>query len=228
MYATVPTLHLHLDETGDWKFTPKSPSKYLILTLAWTYNPQPLATDLTNLRFSVVKAGTSLECFHATEDRQVVRDQVVGTMTKHTDWAFAAVVMEKRKVNPVLYEPDRFYPKFASPLLRFVLRGRSYRPDTNRVLVYADTLPMNTNAKREGVLKALKETCAQTLPSGVEHHVYSYRSHSNKWLQVADYCCWGMRKKWEANNTRTYDQLSPRLAKPELVITDGGDGTTYY
>lgn len=170
MYASVPTLHLHLDETGDWKFTPKSPSKYLILTLAWTCNPQPLATDLTNLRFSVVKAGTSLECFHATEDRQVIRDQVVGTMTK----------------------------------------------------------PMNTNAKREGVLKALKETCAQTLPSGVEHHVYSYRSHSNKWLQVADYCCWGMRKKWEANNTRTYDQLSPRLAKPELVITDGGDGTTYY
>jgi hypothetical protein len=223
----MPTLHIHLDETGDWKFTPKSPSKYLILGMAWTYNPEPLAADLSNLRFGIVKAGTPLECFHATEDRQVVRDQVVATMMRHTDWRFAAVVMEKRKINPVLHEPDRFYPTFASPLLRFVFRGPAFRRDTSRVLVYADTLPMSTNAKREGVLKALKETCANTLPAGVEHHVYSYRSHSNKWLQVADYCCWAMGKKWERGDVRTYDLIRPRLVADELVITDRGN-TTYY
>jgi hypothetical protein len=224
----MPTLHIHLDETGDWRFTPKSPSKYLILTLAWTYDPRPLAAALTSLRFSVVKAGTSLESFHATEDRQAVRNQVVQTIMAHQDWWFAAVVMEKRKINPVLYEPDKFYPKFASPLLKFVFRGRTYRRDTDRVLVYADTLPMSTNAKREGVLKALKETCADCLPDGVTHHVYSYRSHSNKWLQVADYCCWAMSKKWEKGDVRTYDQLYHRLKATELVITDSGDGTTYY
>lgn len=223
----MPTLHIHLDETGDWKFTKKSPTKYIILTMAWTYDPRPLADDLTNLRFSMVKAGTSVELFHASEDKQAVRDQVVAAITGRTGWGFASVVLEKCKINPVLYEPEKFYPKFASPLLKFVLKGSVFRPGTNRVLVYADTLPM-TNAKREGVLKALKETCASSLPASVQHHAFSYRSHSNKWLQVADYCCWSMCKKWERGDTRTYDQLRPRLAATELVITDWGDGFTYY
>jgi hypothetical protein len=223
----VATLHIHLDESGDWKFTPKSPSKYLILTMAWTYEPRPLATALTSCRFGVVKRGSSLEAFHACEDRQAVRDQVVQTLVAHGDWHFASVVLEKCKINPTLYEPDEFYPKFAGALLKFVLRGSHCRKGTDNVLVFSDTLPM-TAAKREGVLKAMKQTCASCLATDVRHHVFSYRSHSNKWLQVVDYCCWAMSRKWERNDNRTYDQLRPRLAAPELVITDRGDGTTYY
>lgn len=195
--------------------------------MAWTYDPLPLATDLTRLRFSLVKAGIGLESFHAAEDKQAVRNQVVTTMVSRPGWAFASVVLEKCKINPVLYAPDQFYPTFAGSLLRFVLRGSAFRSGTDRVLVFADTLPM-TKAKREGVLKALKQTCASGLAANVAHHVFSYRSHSNKWLQVVDYCCWAMSKKWERGNTLTYNQLRPRLAATELVITDRGDGTKYY
>jgi hypothetical protein len=223
----VPTLHIHLDESGDWKFTPKSPSKYFILTLAWTYDPRPLATTLTSLRFALVKEGVPLESFHATEDRQPVRDRVVQSVMAHNGWSFAAVILEKCKINPVLYEPHEFYPKFAGSLLKFVLRGSHCRRGTDRVLVFADTLPM-THAKREGVLKAMKQTCASCLPATTDHHVFSYRRESNKWLQVADYCCWSMTRKWERGDLRTYNQLRGRLAASELVITDGGDGTKYY
>lgn len=223
----MPTLHVHLDESGDWKFTPKSPSRYLILTLAWTYDPLPLATALTSLRFALVKEGVPLESFHATEDKQAVRDRVVQTIIANDRWNFAGVVVEKRKVNPALYEPHEFYPKFAGALLKFVLRGSGYRPETDRVLVFADSLPM-IKAKREGVLKAMKQTCAGNLPDQCTHHVFSYRRESNKWLQVADYCCWAITRKWERGDSRTYDQLLPRLAARELVITDRSDGTTYY
>lgn len=221
------TLHIHLDESGDWKFNPKSPSKYLILTMAWTYDPLPLATDLTSLRFGIVKDGTTLESFHASEDKQAVRDRVVQTMMGRAGWTFASVVLEKCKINPSLYEPHTFYPKFAGSLLKFVLLGSQCRVGTSKVLVYADTLPM-TNAKREGVLKAMKTTCARCLPATVEYHAFSYRRESNKWLQVVDYCCWAMTRRWERNDSRTYDLLRQRLAATELVITNLGDGTTYY
>lgn len=221
------TLHIHLDESGDWNFTPKSPSRYLILTMAWTYDPLPLATDLTSLRFSIIKAGDVIESFHASEDKQAVRDLVVAAMVRRKTWSFASVVLEKRKINPVLYDAHRFYPTFAGALLRFVLKGSALQPGTHKVLVFADTLPM-IKSKREGVLKAMKQTCASCLPKSVEHHVLSYRRESNKWLQVADYCCWAVARKWERSDTRTYIQLLSRLDRSELVITDRGDGRTYY
>ena len=86
---------------------------------------------------------------------------------------------------------------------------------------------MDTNAKREGVVKALKTTCAAELGTR-PYHINSHRLESNSWLQVVDYCCWSVQRKWERADTRTYDQLRPRLALTELEITERGDGTTYY
>ena len=224
--APVPTLHIHLDESGDWKFRPQG-SKYFVLAAAWTYNPQPLAQNLTDLRFRLVREGANLDSFHASPDRQTTRNLVVQTMVARTNWWYAAVVLEKCKINPVLREPHRFYPKFAGSLLKFILRG-CLRPDTSHVLVYADTIPMNTNAKREGVMKAMKTICASDLDSDVKHHVFSHRRESNKWLQVVDYCCWSVYKKWDARDPRTYNTLRPRLKSRELVLTDRGDQTRYY
>lgn len=219
------TLHIHLDESGDWKFVPKA-SKYLILAAAWTYDPRPLAHSLTALRYKLVRDGLNIDSFHASPDKQSTRNQVVSTLVSHDAWRFAAVVMEKRKVNPVLRDPHKFYPTFASVLLKFILRGQGR--SASRAIVYADTIPMDSHAKKEGVVKAMKQTCADELLPTCTHHVYSHRSESNPWLQVADYCCWALRKKWEVGDTRTYEAIKARLAKEELELTAGGDGTVYY
>jgi hypothetical protein len=221
----VATLHIHLDESGNWHFNPKG-SRHYTFAIAWTYDPQPLAAALMALRFRRVKQGLNIDGFHASPDRQTTRDAVVRTLIADTGWNFAAVVLEKCKVNPVLREPQEFYPKFAGILLKFVLRGR-IRFGTDRVLFFTDTLPLDTNAKREGVLKAIKTAAAAEIP-GIEHHVFSHRSESNKWLQVVDYCSWAVHKKWETGDNRTYDQLRPRLAATELNVTARGDQTKYY
>jgi Protein of unknown function (DUF3800) len=222
----VPTLHVNIDEAGCWNFHRKG-SKFFILTVAWTYDPAPLARALTDLRFALVKKGIDIDSFHAAEDKQATRDAVVNTLLAVSGWNFAAVVMEKRLINPALYEPHRFYPKFAGSLLRFVLRGRM-RAGTDNVLVYADTIPMTSSAKRQGVVKAMKTTCAELLPSSCASHIFSHPRQSNSWLQVVDYCCWGVQRKWQLKDERTYQQLLPKLAAPELNITAGGDGTAYY
>jgi hypothetical protein len=222
----VPTLHIHLDEAGNWEFSPKG-SKYFVIAAAWTYDPQPLAHALTALRFRLIRSGVNIDSFHAAPDQQATRDLVVQTMLAHDGWRFAAIVMEKCKINPVLRDPQHFYPKFAGSLLKFVLRGRRRGP-TERVLVYADTIPMDTIAKREGVIKAMKLTCAAELDATVERHVFSHRRESNKWLQVVDYCCWSVQRKWERSETRTYTQLWPRIAATELNLTQRGDQTDYY
>jgi hypothetical protein len=222
----MPTLHIHLDESGDWAFNKKG-TRFFVLATAWTYDPQPLADDLTRLRFGLVRKGWNIDAFHASPDKQPIRDVVTKTMLAQKNWHWAAVVIEKCKVNPTLREPHRFYPKFAGSLLRFIFRG-SLRSPTERVLVYADSMPIGNRAKREGVIKAIKTTCASDLDASVEHHIFSHRLPSNAWIQVADYCCWSVFKKWESDDARAYTELTPRLRATEMNITARGDQTKYY
>jgi hypothetical protein len=126
----------------------------------------------------------------------------------------------------VLREPERFYPTFAGSLLRFVMRGR-LRAGTDKAVVYADSLPISTNRKKEAVLKTMKTTCAGELPKGSVYHTFSHRRESNCWLQIADYCCWSLARKWESGDPRTYGQLRGRLAAPELEVT-ANSSKTYY
>lgn len=217
------TLHVAIDEAGDFSFKPNR-SKYLILTAAFTYNPRPLATELTSLRFLLMKEGHDLQSFHCCEDKQAHRDSVVTRLMADNEWSFASIVVDKRKVNPVLHRPEVFYPKFATPLLRFILRG-SVAPGTHNLVICTDTIPVA--GKREGIIKVLKTTCAAELPKAALR-IYSHPRASNKWIQVADYCCWAVQRKWESNDTRTYDTLKHRLKKPELDLCAHGDQTIYY
>jgi hypothetical protein len=221
------TLHVHLDESGDLNFSPAG-SRYYIFACVWTYDPAPLAHELTALRFSFVKQGHGerLSGFHAREDAQPRRERVLVVLTKYRTWTYASIVINKRRVNPVLYEPETFYPKFCTMVLRFVFKGR-IKPNTGAVLIYTDTLPfVGKRAKAAEV--AIKMACRSDLPAGLPFHVLHHRRESNSWIQVADYCCWGVCRKWEQGNRDVYDQLSPRIAATEIDPTSLGDGTTYY
>lgn len=214
----MPTLHIHLDESGNFTFSPKG-TKYYIFAVAWTFNPQALATSLINLRFKLLKQGHDLPFFHAAPDRQVNRDAVISTITAHDDWKWVAVVIEKSKVNPTLREPHKFYPKFAAIPLRFVLRGR--RDSSSKVMVYTDKLPVKKH--RESVEKTIKAVCRYELPSGVPFCIYHHPSMSNTWLQIADYCAWALARKWEIKDERTYSTLKENLEREELDALRGGD-----
>jgi hypothetical protein len=222
------TLHIHVDESGEFNFSPTG-SRYYIFTTAWTYNPVPLSAELTNLRYSIIKAGQGprLSSFHACEDPDPRRELVIDTMLRHPEWNFASIVIEKRKVNPVVREPDVFYPKFLAMLLRFVFRGR-IRPHTGKVIIYTDTLPFPNKKQTTAIEIAIKASCRKDLRPTISFEVCNHRRESNPWIQVADYCCWGVCRKWEHGRTEVYDRMKARLAATELDIMASGDGTTYY
>lgn len=221
----MPTLHIHLDESGNFVFTPKG-TKYYIFTAAWTYDPAPLAEQLRALRYSLIKDGhgEKLSGFHACDDPNPRRERVVSALRSHSGWNFASIVIEKRRVNPNLYKPEDFYPKFLSYVLNFVLRGR-VKPNTSQVLIYTDTLPF-TSSQAKVVETTIKSSCRKELkvPFQVLHH----GSDGNYWIQIADYCSWSVCRKWEHSDTRFYDQIRGRLAVAEIDPMSRGDGTEYY
>lgn len=217
------TLHVHLDESGDFNFSPRG-TRFFVFTVAWTYDPLPLANDLTALRFNLLKQSLDLHRFHATSDRQAVRDQVVATMSSHRNWLFVSTVVEKAKVNPSIREQTQFYPKFAAMVLRFVLKG-CVKPTTDQIVIFTDELPVQH--QRKAVQKAIHTACRDALPAGMRFDAFHHPCASNKWLQVADYCCWSVHRKWERGDTRTYDQIRTRLYKTELDVLSNGTHRYY-
>lgn len=220
------TLHIHLDESGNFVFSPKG-TKYYIFTVVWTYDPAPLAAKLTSLRFHLLKEGHGLDlcCFHACDDPKPRRDVVATTMSAQTGWNFSSIVIEKAKINPSLYAPEEFYPKFLTMALNFVLRGR-VKPGTNQVLIYTDTLPFPKNQAKL-VEAAIKKSCngeLKNIPFQILHH----RIESNIWIQAADYCCWSICRKWEHGDTAYYDRLRHKLAASEIAPMSRGNGIVYY
>jgi hypothetical protein len=224
----MPTLHIHVDESGEFNFNPAG-SRYYIFTATWTYDPIPLSAQLTQLRYSIVKAGhgASLSAFHACNDPAPRRELVIEAMLKHAQWNFASIVIEKRKVNPVIRDPEKFYPKFLAMLLRFIFRGR-IRPGTHKVIIYTDTLPFPNKKKTTEVEIAIKTSCRKDLPPIISFEVCNHRRDSNPWIQATDYCSWAICKKWEHGNPDVYNRLKIRMALPELDIASRGDGHTYY
>ena len=216
----MPTLHLYLDESGDLTFSPVG-TKHYVFAVAWTLDPLPVVSDLASLRFDLLKQGYDLPSFHAAPDKQVHRNAVVEVLLRHDNWRFAAIVVEKSKVNPALREPRIFYPKFASMVLRFVLRERWTGPATH-VLAFTDPLPQRKH--REPITAAFKITCRENL--NLPFNIYHHPRHSNYWLQVVDYCSWAVYRKWENQDLRTYRQIGRRLATWELDVLRYG--TTHY
>lgn len=219
----MPTLHVYLDESGDFNFSPTG-SRFYVFAVAWTFDPAPLAARLQGVRFGLLKQGIDVVSFHAAYDKQAHRNQVVQSLADTDGWKFAALVVEKSKVNPTIREEAQFYPQFASMLLRFVFLGCVTR-DTRQVLILTDTIPVQK--RREAINKAFRMSCRADLPRGLRFDIYHHPSQSNKWLQAVDYCAWALCRKWESGDTRTYDLLQRRLARPELDVTARGS-THYY
>lgn len=214
------TVYLFFDESGNLDFSLNGTKFYCFGGLT-TRDPVALTHTLTELRYQLTSEGTGLEAFHAAEDKQLIRNRVFDAIAKVGGFDFDAVIIEKRKANPVLHEVARFYPQFAGYLLKHVFRR--YNDPAERIVVITDRLPVKRH--REAVEKTFKQFIKQELgerPFSIVHH--STAAHAC--LQAADYCMWAVYKKWNLGDVRSYD-LVRRFVKSEFDIFRTGSEYFY-
>ena len=121
---------------------------------------------LSSLKYDLIEVGLDIEYFHASEDRQAVRDQVFAIISNNLrDFRIDSLIVEKRKTGPALQVLERFYPKMIGYLIRYVLEPRNLR-DYAEVIVITDSIPVSR--KREAIEKAVKQTLSRMLPIGTQ------------------------------------------------------------
>lgn len=92
--------HIYADEAGNFDFsTKRGATRFFILTTV-TIDDHRIELDLLDLRRDLAWSGIDLAReFHATEDKQLVRDRVFEVLSRH-DFRVDATVLEKAKAQP--------------------------------------------------------------------------------------------------------------------------------
>jgi hypothetical protein len=218
----MPNTFIFADEAGCFTFTrDANVSRYFILCTV-TMDDCAIATDLLQLRRDLAWEGAERgEYFHATEDKQLVRDRVFDAITKRP-FSIQATIMEKSKAQsqvrtdkPCFYQYGYFY-HFKHGISR-VLNSSSETLVT--------TASLGTRKEKIAFQDAVSKVMRQTHLSK-QWKADFMPCHADPCLQVADYCAWAIQRRWEREDNRSYDLIKDRINYEYDLWSHGN--THYY
>lgn len=194
-------LYVFLDEGGNFDFSPTG-TRFFTLTSVAKTRPFRAVPQIDSLKYDLIEEGLDLECFHASEDRQHVRDRVFAIIQNELDsMRIDSLIVEKAKTGPALQDPQHFYPRMLGYLLRFLVNGMDLSR-CEEVLVITDQIPLAK--KRKAIEKTIKQTLKAMLPLECRYRIMHHASKSSFGLQMADYCNWAIYRKWERGDDRSH------------------------
>ncbi len=215
-------IHVFADEAGNFDFSrDRGASRYFILTTV-TLPDCKVGDALLDLRRELAWSGVELPGhFHATEDKQAVRDLVYGVLAAH-EFRVDATILEKAKTYPHLRVDAQRFHKTAW-YLHMKRLAPAITSSNDELLVVASSL--GTRKQRDYFVRALRDVVAQASSSAVYRSAF-WPAGSDPCLEVADYCCWAIQRKWERNDDRSYALISDKI---RIEADAFGRGTaTYY
>lgn len=228
-------LYLFIDESGNFDFSPKG-TKFFVLTGFATFDPVIKRDDLVRLRYKLLSEGVDQEYFHATEDKQTVRDEMFAFLaTLGATYEVHSIIARKNRTNPSLYREyymkgDRFiqrttgiglYKKLCECLLKYIFKGKSRQ--VGKIIIVAGALFVGD--KKKTLLQTLKHYLKNNFP-GVPFEIYSHQSCADLNCQLADYCCWAVGVYMERSEKRPYEVIKPQVRSVFDIFKSGE--TEYY
>lgn len=161
------------------------------------------------------------EYFHATVDKQVVRDEFFGLLAKH-EFRIDATILEKSKAQPqTRLTEERFYQYAWHYHLKHV--GPNLMRGKTELLITAAAI--GTKRKQASFTSAVNDVVQQAMQRQQWATTFP-RAEGEPCLQVADYCAWAIQRKWERGDSQSYALIQSKIASEYDLWSRGG--THYY
>ncbi len=171
--------------------------------------PFPVYEALDAYKYDCLEYGLATEYFHCAHDNRHVRGRVFDIIGSHLDhFSIDALIVEKRKTEPSLTPDGRFYAEMLGSLLRRVVLRES-KSEAKEVIVITDTVPYRR--RREALEKSVRHTLSRRIPNRLRYHIVHHDSRAHYGLQVADYICWAVFRKYERGKSGFFDLVSPAV-----------------
>jgi len=218
------SVYVFIDIAGNYDFS-NSGTKHLVLTSLICTDIVSGICQLCLCKHQLIDQEIDVEYFHASEDKQVTRNRVFDIINLLNHLRIDSVIVEKRKTHPKMQSLKRFYPLMIGKLLQYPFdhRGVNIR-QYEKVFVFLDR--ESCSKKEKGYIKeAIKGYLANQL-GNIPFRLCMHPSSTHCHLQIVDYCCWAIYRKWENSDMRSYDRIQP-LIKSEFPIFHAGTQLWY-
>lgn len=209
-------VYIFADEAGNFDFSNnRGASRYFTLVTATMENCS-VGDRLLALRRDMGWRSIHLDSvFHATDDPQVVRDEVF-EMIAEVEFRIDATLLEKRKAQPHLHRDESLY-KMAWYLHMKHVAPKIVNPDDRLFVVAAG---LGTKRQRGRFYDAVYDVVSQVVRCR-SYRVAFWPAVNDPCLQVADYCTWAIQRKWERGDTRSYDMIADKVASEKDIWSIG-------
>ena len=204
---TVVRTYIYADESGNFDFSRKTgASRYFLLTTV-VINDHSVESELLELRRELAWEGVELSgSFHATTDKQRVRDRVFDILRRH-EFRIDATILEKRKAEPQIRSTDlRFYKQAWFHHMQYVA-PRVVSPQDELLVVAAS---IGNKRKQNAYLSAIQDVLDQTSPANPTR-AKMWDADSDPCIQLVDYCSWAIQRKWELSDFRSYQLIHDKV-----------------
>ena len=218
-------LYLFLDESGDFDFTTNG-SKYYIFSCVVKERPFAISTHLEQLKFDLIEYGgyDILTHFHAQQNNKYVRSKVYDILVANSNqYLIYSNIIQKNKTNPTIRGGVRFYSMMLGYLIKYVIK-QYILSNYTEIVIITDRIPTTQN--KSHLEKAIKTTLSGMLPTGMKYKILHHPCMSNHGLQVADYCCYALGRKYEVNDLTYYNYIKPKISTEYDFFENGA--TIYY
>lgn len=142
-----------------------------------------------------------------------------GVIADHLDrMRVDSLIVEKRKTIHSLQHGQEFYLKMLGYLLKYAL-PKELDCGAEEVIVITDTIPLQK--KRKAIEKAIHQALASMLPKGMKYRILHHASRSHYNLQIADYCCWAVYRKWERGEISCHTRIKSAIRSEYDIFQNG-------
>lgn len=213
------TLFIFIDESGNFDFSSIG-TRHFALAAVTAIDPLSSSQRLQSLKYNLLKDGVDVECFHASPDRQNVRDAVFDEIEKLSNIRINYIYGDKHKAHPKYQKPEAMYALFGKTLLKYVFKGYVAAQYQQIVVIFDKALPNKQQKAFLGVVKPELKQLAKP------YRIYFHKTMADFNGQIADYCAWAKYVSLERNEQRPIAKLST-IPQTEFNIFQRGT-TNYY
>lgn len=195
------------DEAGCFTFKrQEGASRYFLLCTITTNNCDGFSSLLAIRRRLNAAGEPNRIMLHATKDSQAVRDEVYELIAAQ-DFTIDCTILEKSKAQPqtradatTFYRYAWYYHlKHVAP--RYCVPGQ-------KTLITAASIGLN---KQKAAFKECVNNSIQQIIPREQWEVCYIESAQDPCLWVADYCAWAIQRKWERQDSRSYDLIRNKI-----------------
>ncbi len=165
--------------------------------------------ELFALRHQLISEfGLDLARFHASTDRQSVRNSVFEIMANLTQeqGRIHTVMLRKESLAPELRRSAHYYRRAVELTLATQIEAAlKATAALERLIIFLDR-PARRGREFQAMEKALKLSLAEYV-ADLPYVLMFHSSESHHGLQLADYAAWAASVKWERGERRPFDLI---------------------